>query len=148
MAYEVALPGGLVVSDDPARLDVELVHTTLSERMYWARGRPRAVTEAAIAGSHCFGLYGADGRQCGFARVVTDHATFAWMSDVFVLEEGRGQGWGKALVAALLDHPGLAGIRRFMLTTNDAQGLYARHGFAPVAHPGQVMERLRAPTGD
>lgn len=141
MPYETFPHPDWTVSDDPARLDRAMIHRFLSEESYWAAGRPRAVTDKAIEGSLCFGLYGPDG-QAGFARVVTDRATFAWLSDVFVLPSLRGQGLGKALMAAVTGHPELQGLRRWMLRTRDAHGLYAAFGFEPVADPASVMTRL------
>jgi len=105
-----------------------MIHRFLSQEAYWARGVPRAVVERAITNSLVFGLYAA-GEQVGFARVVTDQATFAWLADVFVLPEHRGHGLGKRLVRAALDHPGLQGLRWFLLGTADAHGLYRQLGF-------------------
>jgi GNAT superfamily N-acetyltransferase len=132
--------GGIVVSTDAARLDVDLVHRFLSEEAYWSSGIPRDVVERAIAGSIPFGAY--DGAaQVGFARVVTDRATFAYLADVFVLESHRGRGVGKLLVETALAHPDLQGLRRWLLMTRDAHALYAKFGFAPLATPERSMER-------
>ena len=139
-AYEVPLPGGELVSDDRARLDVALVHAALAAS-YWAQGRERAVTERSLAHSLCFGLYAADGAQLGFARVVSDRATSAHLADVFVLEHARGRGLGAALVAAVLGCPELALVRRWTLQTRDAHKLYARFGFEPLATPERHMVR-------
>jgi len=130
----------LLISDDKARLDRALVHRYLSERSYWAKGAPRKIVERSVEHSLCFGIYRA-GQQVGFARVVTDFATFAWLADVFILEEQRGQGLGKRLVAAVFAHPRLQGLRRFMLGTLDAHGLYAKFGFKPLAQPERFMEK-------
>jgi GNAT superfamily N-acetyltransferase len=130
----------LHISTDPAALDVTLIHQFLSERTSWARGIPRATVERAIANSLCFGAY-LEGRQVGFARVTTDRATFAYLADVFVVEAERGKGVSKALMAAVLAHPELQGLRRFMLATSDAHELYARYGFTPPARPATLMER-------
>ncbi|MBV7537296.1 GNAT family N-acetyltransferase [Duganella sp. sic0402] len=130
----------LHISTDTAALDVTLIHQFLSERSTWALGIPRATVERAIAHSLCFGAY-LEGRQLGFARVTTDRATFAYLADVFVVEEQRGKGVSKALVAAVLAHPDLQGLRRFMLATSDAHALYARYGFTPPARPATLMER-------
>ena len=121
-AYEIR-ECDLLIYDDRALLDRGLIHTFLSERSYWAPGVPREVVERSIENSLCFGVYRAD-RQLAFARVVTDYATFAWLADVFVVETARRDGLGKRLVAAVLAHPGLQGLRRFSLATKDAQGLY------------------------
>jgi GNAT superfamily N-acetyltransferase len=145
--------GEYEIATDPARLDRALIHAFLSEHAYWSIGVPRAVVDRAIEHSLCFGLYRAGG-QVGFARVVTDRATFAYLGDVFVLPEARGQGLSKWLVDAILRHPELQGLRRWLLATRDAHGLYARFGFAPPAVAGRLMERhdpdvyLRAPKAD
>jgi GNAT superfamily N-acetyltransferase len=131
----------LQVSTDKDQLDIGLIHRFLSAESYWSRGIPRATVEQAIAGSLCFGGY-VDGRQVAFARVVTDGATFGYLADVFVLREHRGQGHAKTLVAAVLAHPQLQGLRRFSLATSDAHGLYASFGFAAPAQPQTLMEKL------
>jgi GNAT superfamily N-acetyltransferase len=128
------------ISTDKTLLDVPLIYQFLSEHSTWALGMPRAVLERAIANSLCFGVY-LDGRQIGFARVVTDGATFANLVDVFVLPEYRGQGHSKRLMAAIVAHPDLQGLRRFTLATGDAHGLYAQFGFTPPARPATLMER-------
>ena len=128
------------ISADPGRLQPDVIHAYLV-RSYWSPGVPRAVVYRAIANSLCFGIYARDGDvQVGFARVVTDKATFAYLADVYVLEEHRGQGLSKRLVAVVLAHPELQGLRRFMLGTKDAHGLYAQFGFKPLAAPERVME--------
>ena len=128
------------ISTNKGRLDVPLIYQFLSEQSTWAIGMPRAVLERAIANSLCFGVY-LDGRQIGFARVVTDCATFANMVDVFVLPEHRGRGYSKALMDAVMAHPDLQGLRRISLATSDAHGLYARYGFTPPLFPQSLMER-------
>ena len=129
--------GDTIVSTDRSRLDVDLIHRVLSAT-YWAAGIPRDVVVRSIAGSVAFGLF-EDGRQVGFARVVTDLATYAYLADVFVIEECRGRGLGDWLVESILQHPQLQGLRRFSLITRDAAPLYARHGFsAPVSPPGYM----------
>jgi GNAT superfamily N-acetyltransferase len=127
------------ISTDPDRLDLSLIHGWLSEQSYWARGRSLEVVRQSINNSLPFGVY-LDGRQVGFARVVTDRSTHAWLADVFILDEYRGRGYGKALVAAILEHPDLQGLRRWLLATKDAHGLYAQFGFTPVP-PDRFMER-------
>jgi GNAT superfamily N-acetyltransferase len=132
----------LLVSTDRARLDLELVHRVLSST-YWAVGIPRDVLLRSIDGSIAFGLYEGED-QVGFARVVTDLATYAYLSDVFVVEERRGCGFGDWLVESIKLHPQLQGLRRFALTTRDAGPLYARHGFAaPVESIGymEIVDR-------
>jgi GNAT superfamily N-acetyltransferase len=129
----------LLISDDPALLDRAFVHHFLSEHSYWARGVPREMVDCSLEHSLCFGVY-RDGQQIGFARAVTDFATFAWLADVFIVEDNRAKGIGKKLVAAVLGHPRLQGMRRFLLGTRDAHGLYARFGFQPLAYPERFME--------
>ncbi|MEZ4703491.1 MAG: GNAT family N-acetyltransferase [Rhodothermales bacterium] len=132
---------GYDVSDDKTRLDLDLIHGFLKDS-YWSPGIPRAVVERAIRESLCFGVYaGAD--QVGFARVVTDKATFAYLADVFILEAHRGKGLSKTLMAFILSHPDLQGLRRFMLATKDAHGVYAPLGFTALGHPQTYMEILR-----
>ena len=128
------------ISTDKGRLDVPAVHRFLSEESYWAKGRPREVQEAAIRNSVCVGAYTPDGAQAGFARVVTDGATFAWLCDVFVLPEHRGNGLARRLVQAALDEVSV--VRRWVLATQDAHGVYAPLGFAPL-EPGRWMEMRR-----
>lgn len=142
-AWTVEVAPGYRVSDDPARLDLPLVHRFLSEEAYWARGRSLAVVERSVANSLCFGLYGPSGGQAGFARVVTDRTMLAWLSDVFVLPEARGHGLGKALVEAVLAHPDLSTVTRWILRTADAGDLYARYGFKPVSDEDGVMNLSR-----
>jgi N-acetylglutamate synthase-like GNAT family acetyltransferase len=127
-----------VVDTDPSRLDMDVIHGFLAQT-YWARGIPRELVERAVRNSLCFGLYEGEG-QVGFARVVTDQATFAYLADVFVLESHRGRGLAKILIAAVVADPRLQGLRRWMLATRDAHGLYARYGFKPLAAPGGFME--------
>ncbi|MEW9623871.1 GNAT family N-acetyltransferase [Rhodanobacter geophilus] len=131
----------LQVSTDKDRLDIGLIHRFLATEAYWCRGIPRGTVERAIAGSLCFGGY-VDGRQVAFARVVTDGATFAYLADVFVLPGHRGQGHSKALMAEVMAHPQLQGLRRFSLATGDAHGLYAGFGFTAPARPQNLMEKL------
>jgi GNAT superfamily N-acetyltransferase len=134
------LPDGYEISTDPARLDAGVIHRWLSEDSYWALGRTRETHDRAIAGSLNFGVYeSASGAQVGYARVVTDEATFAWLCDVYVSRAVRGKGLGAALVAAVRDHLGAQGVGRVILATTDAHGLYAKAGFAPLAKPGKWM---------
>jgi GNAT superfamily N-acetyltransferase len=123
------------LSDDPARLDVALIHRFLSEESYWAKGIPFDTVQRAIANSLCLGIHHASDGQCAFARVVTDRATFAYACDVFVLRKHRGVGLSKWMMAALLAHPHLQGLRRIALATRDAHGLYRSFGFTPLARP-------------
>jgi len=135
--------GRLRISTDRTELDVELIHGFLSREAYWSRGIPRETVERAIAGSQCFGGYIDGAGQVAFARVVTDGATFGYLADVFVLPAHRGCGYGRQLVDAVLAHPQLQGLRRFMLATSDAHGLYAQFGFTEPARPQTLMEILR-----
>ena len=130
----------IVLSDDKTRLDIARVHGWLTTS-YWTPGIAWAVVEKAIAGSHCLGAYDGD-EQVGFARAITDHATFAWIADVWVDEPARGQGLGRRMVQWFLDHPDLVGIRRIALGTADAHGVYAALGFHPLLRPDRFMERL------
>jgi len=128
------------ISADPARLDVPRIHRWLSTDAYWALGRTLAKQEAAIAGSLNFGAYQEEsGEQHAYARVVTDHATFAWLCDVYVTPEARGRGLGTSLVTAARDHLAPFGLRRILLATHDAHGVYARIGFEPLADPAKWM---------
>jgi len=126
---------------DPTRLERDMIHHYLSQQSYWAAGLPRDVFERSLAGSLCFGVYVA-GKQVGFARMITDQATFAYLADVFVLPDWRGRGISKALLAYILAHPGLQGLRRMLLATADAHGLYAQYGFTALSRPERMMERL------
>jgi GNAT superfamily N-acetyltransferase len=134
----------LEVSTDVDRLDVDLVHRWLSEDAYWALGRPREVMERAIAGSLSFGAYD-DRRQVGYARVVTDRATFAWLCDVYVDPTARGRGAGKALVAAVDAALTGFGVRRTLLATEDAHSLYAPFGFHPLPDQHRWLIRTAVP---
>jgi GNAT superfamily N-acetyltransferase len=136
---------GYLISTDASMLDLEVVHAYLS-RSYWAAGVPEDVVRRSIENSLCFGVYRGE-EQAGFARVVTDRATFAYLADVFVLEEHRGQGIGKWLVEVILSHPDLQGLRRWMLATRDAHDLYRRYAFTELARPRIFMERKDASYG-
>jgi GNAT superfamily N-acetyltransferase len=139
---EVGRRGDFLISTARALLDLALIHDFLANRSYWATGRPVDVVRRSVDNSLCFGLY-ERGRQVGFARVVTDRATFAWLCDVFVLEEYRGHGLSKWLMECVMSHPALQGLRRVLLGTRDAHGLYERYGFTPLADPARFMEVLR-----
>lgn len=128
------------ISTDRRRLDVAMIYRFLSEQSTWAVGISRDIVERSIDNSLCFGGY-VDGRQVAFARVVTDYATFANLVDVFVLPEYRGCGYSKRLVQAIVDHPSLQGLRRFMLATSNAHSLYERFGFTELGKPENIMER-------
>src|SRR6185369_16427394 len=130
------------ISDDKSRLDVDVIHRYLSEESYWSPGIPRAIVARAVENALCFGVYAPGNVQVGFARVVTDRATFAYLADVFVLDSHRGQGLSKRLMQAIMAHPDLQNLRRFSLVTKDAHSLYAQFGFAPQANPTRHMERV------
>ncbi len=134
--------GSWVISTDAGRLQIDVVHGYLS-RSYWAEDIPREIVVRSIENSLCFGLYAAGERerQIGFARVVTDFATFAWIGDVFVLEEERGKGLAVWMMEVIAGHPDLQGLRRWILATRDAHGLYRKTGFAPLARPDAFLER-------
>ena len=137
---DCALPDGYQISTDPSRLDAGLIHQWLSQDAYWALGRSREKQDSAIAGSLNFGVYDcASGQQLGYARVVTDRATFAWLCDVYIAPAVRGQGLGTALAAAVRDHLAPYGLRRIMLATADAHAVYAKVGFAPLEAPQKWM---------
>ncbi|WP_030394902.1 MULTISPECIES: GNAT family N-acetyltransferase [Kitasatospora] len=134
------LPDGYEISTDPARLDAALIHRWLSEDAYWALGRSREKQDLAIAGSLNFGVYErASGTQLGYARVVTDRATFAWLCDVYIAPAARGRGLGTALAAAVRDHLAPYGLRRLLLATADAHPVYAKVGFEPMEKPEKWM---------
>ena len=129
---------GYYVSTDKSMLNIDVIHSYLA-RSYWAKGIPREIVEKGIANSLCFGAYH-DGDQVGFARVVSDFCVFAYLADVFVLEEHRGKGISKLIMEEVVKHPELQGLRRFMLATRDAHGLYEQYGFTPVKNPERIME--------
>jgi len=134
----IELPEGYAISCDPALLNLEVIHGFIAQS-YWAEGIPKPLVERMMGNSLCWGVYHA-GVQIGFARVITDKATFAYLADVFILPEHRGKGLSKALVAVILAHPDLQGLRRWMLVTMDAQGLYEQFGFKVVSQPERHME--------
>ena len=130
------------ISTDPARLDLDAICDFLS-RAYWAKGRPRERIERSLANSLAFGMY-EDNKQIGLARVVTDFATFAWLCDVFIDEAYRGRDLGKWLMESILSHPELQGLRRWLLATRDAQGLYKQFGWTPLERPERWMQRFNS----
>jgi GNAT superfamily N-acetyltransferase len=132
--------GEYEISTDPARLDLDTAHDFIAVHSYWARGIPRSTFERALANSLTFGVYRGT-QQVGLARVVTDYASFGYLADVFIAESERGQGLSKWLMDCLLSHPGLQGLRRMMLATLDAHGLYQQYGFTPLAAPERFLER-------
>ncbi|HEY6125777.1 MAG TPA: GNAT family N-acetyltransferase [Steroidobacteraceae bacterium] len=143
MSSTETAPGAYEISTDPSRLDVQAIHAYLT-RSYWSPGIPLDTVERAVRHSLCFGVYEkSSGAQVGFARVVTDHATFAYLCDVYVLEAHRGDGIGKRMMQEVMAHPALMGARRVMLATRDAHGLYRQSGFAEAGREGNLMEIVR-----
>ena len=140
---EQAPDADVIVSTDPARLDLDAIHGFLAGS-YWAEGIPREVVERSVRGSLCFGAYRGD-RQVGFARVISDRATFAYVCDVFVLPDERGRGVGQCLMGAIRAHPDLQNLRRWTLFTRDAHELYRRFGFTEGRYPERLMEVLAPP---
>ncbi len=136
------LAPGYELSFDATRLDLDVIHGFLTES-YWSRGIPRPLVERALANSLCIGGYDPDRRQASFARLVTDHATFGYLADVFVLPEHRGRGLGLAMTEAFLARPEVRGMRRLLLATRDAHGVYERAGFEQVTDAKPFMQILR-----
>lgn len=134
--------GEFLISTNRERLDVDVIHGFLTN-CYWAKGIPREVVERSIEHALCFGIYDGKGAQIGFARVISDFATIAYVGDVFVLETHRGRGLGEWLMQCITQHAALQGLRRWILTTRDAHGLYAQVGFTPVKAPERFMELHR-----
>jgi GNAT superfamily N-acetyltransferase len=128
------------ISTDPSRLDVDAIANMLT-RAYWALGRPRERTEHALANSLAFGVYDGE-KQIGIARIISDYAIFAYLCDVFIHEDYRGHGLGKFLMETVKTHPDLQGLRRWVLATHDAHGLYKQYGFTPLENPNNWMEIL------
>ncbi|HEU4781220.1 MAG TPA: GNAT family N-acetyltransferase [Steroidobacteraceae bacterium] len=140
---DTGTPATYEISTEPGRLDVEAIHAYLT-RSYWSPGIPRETVERAVRHSLCFGVYEtATGAQVGFTRAVTDHVTFAYLCDVYVLEAHRGHGLAKRMMREVMAHPALAGARRVMLATRDAHGLYRQSGFADVGQSVTLMEIVR-----
>lgn len=137
------LPDKFVISTDKSKLNVAYIHNYLCNESYWAKNISMAVVQKSIEGSFCFGMYKNErnviGEQIGFARVVTDYATFAYLADVFVDEKYSGVGLANHLMENMMQHPDLQGLRRWMLATKDAHALYARFGFLPLDKPERVM---------
>lgn len=130
---------GFYITDKLADMDMQAIHNALSAT-YWARDMPFETMQRGLENSLCFGVFNEDRQQVGFARMITDRATFAYLSDVYIDEAFRGMGLSKWLVATLLEHPDLQGLRRITLATADAHGLYAQYGFQPLAKPEYFME--------
>jgi N-acetylglutamate synthase-like GNAT family acetyltransferase len=131
--------GDYVISTDRACLDLDVIHGFLTD-CYWAKGISRELVARSIQHSLCFGIYEHGARQVGFARVISDYATFAYIGDVFVLESHRGRGLSKWMMECIVQHPLLQGLRRWVLLTRDAHGLYSKFGFTPLEKPDRYME--------
>lgn len=131
-----SIVGNIEISTEKARLDVPMIHRFLSEEAYWCKHIPLHIVQRSIDGSLCFGVY-LDRQQVGFARIITDYATFAYLADVFVLPQYRGRGLSKQLIAYIMTYPALQGLRRWMLITFDAHGLYKQFGFQPTTENPQ-----------
>lgn len=132
------LENGFVFSDDPNKIDPIRIHHYLSTQSYWAQGIPFETVKRSIDNSLCFGIYKEE-KQIGFARWITDKATFGYLADVYIEEPFRGMGLSKKLMSLMLFHADLQGLRRYMLATQDAHGLYAQFGFKPLEHPDRLM---------
>lgn len=127
------------ISTDKTELQIDVIHDFLGKSSYWAKGIPRHIVEKAIQESVCFGIY-EQGRQIGFARLITDQATFAYLADVFILESHRGKGLGKWLISVIMEFPGIRGIKHILLATANASAFYAEFGFKPLAKCENMME--------
>ncbi|MBC9930099.1 GNAT family N-acetyltransferase [Chitinophaga qingshengii] len=138
-AIYIVKDGDYTISTDKSRLDINVIHGFLANESYWAQNIPVSVVEKTLAGSLCFGLYHRD-RQIGFARLITDMASFAYLADVFVIPDYRGKGLSKLLMRAILEHPELQTLRRWMLATTDAHGLYRQFGFTELPNPEKFMQ--------
>ena len=131
--------GEYIVSSDREKLDLPLIHKYLSTQAYWCLNIPFAILKRSVENSLCFGVYHGD-RQVGFARIISDYATIAYLGDVFIIPEHRGKGLSKRLMETIMAHPDLQGLRRWILLTGDAHGLYRQFGWKPVANPDLYME--------
>jgi GNAT superfamily N-acetyltransferase len=130
------------VSADKSRLNLTFIHDYLSNRSYWAKGRTMDVVQKSVDNSLCFGVFNEDDQQVGFARIVTDYAVLAWVMDVFIAEDYRGQGLSKLLMKGIMEHPDLQGLKRWGLMTADAHSLYQQFGFTAASKPEMLMEKL------
>lgn len=128
------------ISTDKSNLSLEYIHDYLSNQSYWAKGIPFDIVKRSVEGAMCFGVY-TNGQQIGFARVITDAATFAYLADVFIDEAWRGRGLSKWLMEVILSHPDLQDLRGFMLATRDAHELYRKFGFTDIDNPGRFMRK-------
>ncbi|MBW4891565.1 GNAT family N-acetyltransferase [Mucilaginibacter sp. HMF5004] len=139
MNDDVFIKKGFLISTDKGLLDIDVIYKYLNEDSYWAKGIPKEKLERAIANSMCFGVYH-DKKQIGFARMITDKATFGYLADVFVLDDYRGAGLSKWLMQTIMQHPELQGMRRWSLATADAHGLYEQFGFTQITNPERWMQ--------
>lgn len=130
---------GFTITTDAAQFNFDVIYQFIGQS-YWAKGIPRRVMQRAIENSLCFAVIDTQGTQVGFARVITDFATFGYLADVFIIEQERGKGLSKWLIDTIVKHPDLQGLRRLMLATYDAHGLYAQFGFEPVTQPEHLMQ--------
>lgn len=133
------------ISTDKSKLDIPVIHDYLTHRSYWAKGRSIETVMRSIEHCICFAVYDSSDKLVGFARVLTDYAVFAYLMDVFILEEHRNQGLSKLLMDAIVNHPDLQGLQRFMLATADAHTLYEKYGFTLTAIPDKIMEIVNSP---
>jgi GNAT superfamily N-acetyltransferase len=134
---------GFLISDDRQKLDIPMIHSFLTNS-YWAKNIPLNIVEKSTRNSLCFGVYDGN-RQIGFARIVSDYSTFAYLCDVFILEEHRGKGLSKWMMECIMQHPDLQGLRRWILATRDAHDLYRKFGFTELQKPDRYMEIVRVP---
>ncbi|TMN82659.1 MULTISPECIES: GNAT family N-acetyltransferase [unclassified Pseudoalteromonas] len=132
-------PHNYSISTDKSKLNFNVIYNFIANS-YWAKGIPKSVMQKAIDNSMCFGVYSAHNEQVGFARVVTDNATFAYLADVFIIPHLQGRGLSKLLIKTIVEHPELQGLRRFLLATSDAHGFYAQYGFKPIDNPALLMQ--------
>lgn len=130
---------GYRISTELVEMDIDVIHGVISES-YWAKGIPKSVLKKALMHSLCFGVLSQTNELVGFGRMITDRATYAYLADVFIVDEYRGRGLSKFLMNAIVDHPDLQGLRRMVLATRDAHGLYAQFGFRPVPNPEVLMQ--------
>jgi GNAT superfamily N-acetyltransferase len=148
MSTYKALQKDFIISSDKSELNIDVIHQYLSKESYWAKNIPLAVVQKSIEESFCFGVYKKENEetltQIGFARVITDHATFGYLADVFILETYRGRGISKWMMHEIMSHPQLQGFRRWMLATRDAHGLYEQFGFTPLTNPERIMQLVTA----
>ena len=135
-----SVKNGFTISTDKEKLDIDLIHSFLS-RTYWAEGISKEIIRRSIEGSLCFGVF-ENNKQVGFARMITDKATFAYLADVFIVEEYRGRGLSKWLMEVIMSHPDLQNLRRMILVTKDAHGLYEQFGYVPLINVERWMQKL------